>query len=311
MSLSFENGSEDLKSLDNPGGPKNDPGPEHTNERELPRRFQQEPSLEAMKERKEAIVSKDEESTEKREPSVVQSKGAQKKKRKSGVVYISRIPPGMDIGALRSLLSRAGKLGRVWLRPESAASLAERRSLTSSRRRTEFRDGWVEFLRRRDACRAVDLLNGNPMSGATRRGRWGDDLWCLRFLPGFTWSDLVEETCSGAREKTLRVKAEVAAARRERAFVEERVAMANRIERDADAEKKPVRRFRQKRAIGQRDWEEDVDERRAREATERLEEEMETGRGRKLDEDLVSMLFKRRKKSAESADGKQYAQKLG
>lgn len=250
---------------------------------------------------KESTVSEDEgeKTPEQLEtPSPIPTNDAEKKKRKRGVIYISRVPPGMDIGSLRGLLSRAGSLGRVWLRPESASSLAERRSLTGSRRRAEFRDGWAEFLRRKDARRAVELLNGRAMCGATRRGRWADDLWCVRFLPRYTWADLVEETCSGARERTLRVKAEVAAARRERAFVEERVAMAGRIEREEGGDRRPVRRFRQKRAIGKREWEEDVDERRAREAGERLEEEMDSGKGRRLDEDLVSKLFKRRKKDA-------------
>lgn len=224
-----------------------------------------------------------------------------RKSPKSGVVYLSRVPPGMDIGALRSLLSRVGTLGRVWLRPESAASLAERRSLTGARRRTEFRDGWAEFVRRRDARRAVDLLNGQPMAGATRRGRWADDLWCMRLLRGYTWADLVDETCAGARERTLRVKAEVAAARRERSFVEERVAMAKRIERDEEAKRKPVRRFRQKRTIEEQDWEEDADERRAREAAERVDKELESGKGRTLDQELVSKLFKRRKRNTAEA----------
>lgn len=225
----------------------------------------------------------------------LQSNTTQKRsKPTSGVVYVSRVPPGMDVGALRSLLGRAGRLGRVWLRPESAEVRKERQALGSSRRRGEFRDGWVEFPKRRDAKRAVSLLNGRAMAGATRRGRWADDLWCLKLLRGYQWSDLVEETCAGARERTLRVKAEIAAARREKAFIEERVAMGRRIEKD-EREKKPVRRFRQKRAIADREWEEDIDERRAREAMKRVDEELETGKARTIDQELVGMLFKKRR----------------
>lgn len=212
----------------------------------------------------------------------------------SGVVYVSRVPPGMDVGALRSLLGRAGKIGRVWLRPESSEMRKERKALGSSRGRGEFMDGWVEFPKRHDAKRVVALLNRRPMAGAKRRGRWADDLWNLKLLRGYTWNDLVEETCSGTRERTLRVKAEVAAARREKAFVEERVAMARRIEKD-DGEKKPVRYFRQKRAIADREWEEDVDERRAREAMKRVDEELDTGKAKPIDKELLGMLFKKRR----------------
>lgn len=212
----------------------------------------------------------------------------------SGVVYVSRIPPGMDVGALRALLSRSGRIGRVWLRPESPEARKERRALGSSRGRGEFMDGWVEFPKRRDAKRAIALLNGRPMAGAKRRGRWADDLWCMKLLRGYTWNDLIEETCAGARERTLRVKAEIAAARREKAFVEERFSMARRIEKD-DAEKKPVRYFRQKRAIQDREWEEDVDERRARDAMKRVDEELETGKAKPIDQELMGMLFKKRR----------------
>lgn len=220
---------------------------------------------------------------------------SRQKKATSGVVYISRIPPGMDVGALRALLSRAGQLGRVWLRPESAEAHAERRALGSSRRRGEFMDGWVEFVKRGEAKRAVGLLNGRPMSGTRRRGRWADDLWCMRFLKDYTWRDLVEETCGGGRERTLKVKAEVAAARRERNFVEERVALARKIG-EGGGEREGVRRFRQKRIISEREWEEDVDERRAREAMQRVDAEMESGKGRDVDTELMGMLFKKRKK---------------
>lgn len=220
---------------------------------------------------------------------------SKRKKAKSGVVYISRIPPGMDVGALRALVGRVGQLGRVWLRAESAEARAERRALGSSRRRGEFMDGWVEFVKRGDAKRAVELLNGQAMCGATRRGRWADDLWCMRFLKDYTWGDLVEETCGGGRERTLKVKAEVAAARRERNFVEERVAMARKMGKK-EGEREGVRRFRQKRVIREREWEEDMDERKAREAMQRVDEEMESGKGREVDAELMGMLFKKRRK---------------
>lgn len=223
------------------------------------------------------------------------SNDAKREKPASGVIYISRIPPRMDVSAVRALLSKVGQLGRVWLRPESAEARKERRALGSTRRREEFRDGWVEFVKRSDAKRAARLLNGQPMAGALRPGRWANDLWCMRLLKGYTWRDLVEETCGGGRERTLKVKAEVAAARRERNFVEERVAMARKM-RKGGGDREGVRRFRQKRSIEVREWEEDVDERRAREAMKRVDEEVENGKARDIDAELVGMLFKKRKK---------------
>lgn len=233
------------------------------------------------------------------------------KKSESAVVYLSRVPPGLDVGAARALLSRTGTLGRVWLRAEDASAVAARRQL-GGRRRGGFSDGWVEYTRRRDAKSAVALLNGQPMSGAKRGGRWKNDLWNLRLLPrGYSWDDLVEETCGSKRERVLRVKAAVAASRREKAFVEERAELAKRIEAkekglevvqsddDGDGtpkkaiEKRVVRRFKQREAVDDMDYEDDVDERRAREAARRLENEEDEGPQKKpkIDADLVQMLF--------------------
>lgn len=166
-----------------------------------------------------------------------------------GVVYISRVPPGLDVGIVRSILGRVGELGRVWLRAEAAEIVAERRSL-GGRRRAGFADGWVEFLRADDAAAAVELLNGQPMTGATRRGRFQNDLWCLRLLPNFSWDDLVEEACGSRRERVLRVKREVSAARRERAFVEQRAALATSIERNEERRKAEAENSAQAEAEG-------------------------------------------------------------
>ncbi len=253
-----------------------------------------------------------------------------KKKRKkrvneSSVVYMSRIPPGMDMGALRARLSRMGTLGRVWLRPEEKSVVAARREL-GGRRRAGFMDGWVEYHRRKDAKNAISLLNGQSMSGAKRGGRWAHDLWCLKLLPrDYTWQTLIEETGGGARERVLRVKAAVAAGRRERVLVEEREALARRIERrdkeegrDVDdyeneetieKEKKlnrvssmrVVRRFKQREAVPDAAYEDDIDERRAREAARRLELDNNEGTNLKrpeIDEDLVQLLL--RPKSSET-----------
>jgi ESF2/ABP1 family protein len=250
-----------------------------------------------------------------------------KSKPRPGVIYLSRVPPGLDVGIVRSILGRVGPLGRVWLRAESKETVSARRSL-GGRRRAGFTDGWVEFVRAADAEAAVELLNGRPMTGATRRGRFQNDLWCLKMLPGFRWDDLVDESCGTRRERVLRVKSEVAAARRERAFVEQRAALARTIARNEnrrraegdkggggsgdgggedggcrdgkaggdEVEQRMVRRYRQKRPL--RDAAADdcagAAEDGERHALQRLERET-TGDGSAVDGDLIAKLFKRRR----------------
>lgn len=272
----------------------------------------------------EFVEAKDSKDVEKR-----LKKKRKKRVNESSVVYMSRVPPGMDMGALRARLSRMGTLGRIWLRPEDKEVVAARREL-GGRRRVGFMDGWVEFHRRKDAKNAISLLNGQPMSGAKRGGRWAHDLWCLRLLPrDFTWQTLIDETGGGARERVLRVKAAVAAGRRERVLVEEREALARRIEKrdnenqddddddreqdsDDDAREKPkkksrknasnrvIRRFKQREAVAEAAYEDDIDERRARDAARRLEQggdEGTSGNKAEIDEDLVKMLFAKKSSS--------------
>lgn len=234
-----------------------------------------------------------------------------------GVIYLSRVPPGLELTALRSLLSRVGRVGRVWLRPIDGPSRDVNAmgvgggGVRKRRRHTAFRDGWVEFLRRADARRAVALLNGQPMCGAKKRGKWSNDLWAIKYLRGFTWDDLSREVFGSRRERQLKVREQVAAARRERAWVEGRFDLSKRLQRMgkrsietgsgddsgvANAESKSdvteqglrvIRRFRQKKALL-----EDDDDRKARKSAATVDREMESGVGKAIDRELLGKLFR-------------------
>ena len=78
--------------------------------------------------------------------------------RKSGVVYISRVPPYMNPHKLRSLLQPYGKLNRVFLQQEESAVRAQRIKGGGNKKRS-FTEGWVEFVRKKDAKKACELLN--------------------------------------------------------------------------------------------------------------------------------------------------------
>lgn len=228
---------------------------------------------------------------------------------KTGVIYLSRIPPGMERNKLRALLRPVCRTGRIWLRPEGGSGGAygnsshdrtgnARRSgedgmdgeTRQRRRQVAYRDGWVEFPSRRDAKRAVELLNGQPMAGAKRRGAFANDLWVMRLLRGFTWDDLRQEMLGSERERVLKVREEVASARRERTWVESRVALRKRIDKyRKNTTPQPVRHFRQKSVL------QDDDERRAVQAAQRVDQELESGIAKKLDDVLVGKLFKKRK----------------
>ncbi|KAJ4139098.1 RNA-binding ATPase activator esf2 [Fusarium oxysporum] len=68
--------------------------------------------------------------------------------KKSGVVYLSRIPPFMKPAKLRSLLEPYGTINRIFLAPEDPASHARRVRAGGNKKRS-YTEGWVEFTKRR------------------------------------------------------------------------------------------------------------------------------------------------------------------
>lgn len=192
-----------------------------------------------------------------------------RKKKRRGVVYLSRVPPGLDITALRSLLACISMPTNIWLRPHEGRKARSHAA--------KFRDGWIEFGTRRDARRVVSMLNGSAMRGKKRSGRWGNDTWCMKYLEGFEWGMLRDVW---GRERVLRVREEVRKARFEGGWVESRVALGRKI-----GEGRVVRTFKQRGVV------EDSDDVRAREAGERVD----AGAGGAVDAELMGMMFKRRR----------------
>ena len=163
-----------------------------------------------------------------------------------GIVYLSRLPPNMKPQKVRHLLSDYGEIGRVYLAAEDAGVRALRRETrkggderdgskkakgSSGKRYTE---GWVEFIDKKEAKIAAQLLNGEPMGGKKRASHYYD-LWCIKYLPKFEWDHLTEELNHQRAVLESKMAAEVAAANRERDFYLSRVdkakAVASIIER--------------------------------------------------------------------------------
>jgi len=105
--------------------------------------------------------------------------------KKSGVVYLSRIPPFMKPAKLRSLLEPYGKINRIFLTPEDPAEHT-RRVRSGGNKKRSFTEGWVEFVKKKDAKKACDLLNAQTIGG--KKSSWyHDDVWALKYLNGFKW----------------------------------------------------------------------------------------------------------------------------
>ena len=147
---------------------------------------------------------------------------AQKAARRSGVVYISRVPPFMKLQTLRHFLTPHSSkgIGRIFLTPEDHVAHT-RRVKSGGNKKKSFTDGWVEFVSKREAKIAAETLNGNIIGG--KKGNfYHDDLWNMKYLKGFKWSHLTEQIANENAERAARMREEVRKTRKEnKAFVED------------------------------------------------------------------------------------------
>ena len=89
---------------------------------------------------------------------------SRKKAQKSGVIYLSRIPPFLKVTALRKLLTPYGKIGRIFLTPETSVARTKRIRAGGSKKKS-FTEGWLEFASKRKARICAETLNGNTIGG--------------------------------------------------------------------------------------------------------------------------------------------------
>jgi ESF2/ABP1 family protein len=147
---------------------------------------------------------------------------AERAQRKSGVIYISRIPPFMKPHTLKHFLAphAPSGLGRIFLTPEDHVAHT-RRVKSGGNKKKSFTDGWVEFVSKREARIAAETLNGNIIGGK-KGGFYHDDLWNIKYLKGgFKWSHLTEQIANENAERQARLREGIRRTREEnKAFVE-------------------------------------------------------------------------------------------
>ncbi|KAF3904155.1 hypothetical protein AA313_de0205370 [Arthrobotrys entomopaga] len=133
--------------------------------------------------------------------------------KKTGVIYLSRIPPYMSPSQIRHLLSPFGTINRIFLSPE-APHIYQKRLKSGGNKKRQFVEGWVEFAKKKHAKWCVESLNAQQVGGR-KGGWWYDDVWNLKYLSGFKWGDLTEQIANENAARQARLRAEIAQATRE------------------------------------------------------------------------------------------------
>lgn len=149
--------------------------------------------------------------------------------KKSGVIYLSSIPPYMKPVKVKQVLERFGEVGHIYLAPEDPKAYS-RRVKSGGNRKKKFVEGWAEFLNKKNAKLAVAALNGHPLGG--KKGSfYYDDIMNLKYLPKFKWHDLTEQIALEVQERQEKLKAEIAQATRENSIFIENVEKKERLDR--------------------------------------------------------------------------------
>lgn len=133
---------------------------------------------------------------------------------KTGIVYLSRVPPMMGPQEIRNFLAPFGEIGRVYMTPADKATSSKN---SSAKKRGMFVDGWIEFKRKKNAKNAALALNGTTVSGK-RTSKYFGELWSVKYLSKFKWSNLTEQIGYERATRQQKMLTEISQAKREAGF---------------------------------------------------------------------------------------------
>jgi len=135
------------------------------------------------------------------------------KKKKPGIIFLSSIPQGMNVSQTTSFFSEFGKVGRVFLQPDTKGEKIKGGG-GQEKLAKNFKEGWVEFLSKSVAKQVAKELNTTQVGGK-RRSKAHNQLWNLKYLPRFKWIHLSERLAYETAVRQQRMRTEISQVKRE------------------------------------------------------------------------------------------------
>ncbi|XP_034946537.1 activator of basal transcription 1-like [Chelonus insularis] len=148
-----------------------------------------------------------------------------KKKKKRGIIYLSKIPKDMNVTMIRETFSKFGDVGRVYLQ-----LAADKKNLKKKKPGRDFTEGWVEFESKRVAKYVAATLNNSQVS-TRKRSKNYDAIWNIKYLPRFKWVHLSERLAYEKAVHKQRLKTEIAQAKREINFYSYNIDRSKKLEK--------------------------------------------------------------------------------
>ena len=152
-----------------------------------------------------------------------------------GVVYIGRVPPLMTPVKMRQALKAYGEVTKLFLAKEPNFRALKRKQ-AGGNGRIRYVEGWVEFADKKVAKAIAKMLNNNPMGGK-KASVFHDDLWNIKYLSGFKWSQLKEQIAYEKAVKEAKLRTEIQQSRKESEFILQKAKQAKAIEFREKAER--------------------------------------------------------------------------
>ncbi|XP_031572878.1 pre-rRNA-processing protein ESF2-like [Actinia tenebrosa] len=161
----------------------------------------------------------------------------------------------MKPSKVRYIFSQYGEVGRLFLQPEDESVRKKRKKFGGSGRKA-FTEGWVEFKNKKIAKQVANSLN-NTIIGGKKKSFYHDDIWNIKYLPRFLWSQLSEQIAYEKATREQRMRTEISQAKKDANFYIESVekgkgfeAMEQRKRKhDEVVPEKNIRTFKQHRVI--------------------------------------------------------------
>ncbi|XP_072947081.1 uncharacterized protein [Epargyreus clarus] len=147
-----------------------------------------------------------------------------KKTRKRGIIYLSTIPPYMNVAKIREIFSEFGDIGRIYL--QSSAKPGEKRKRVPN----QFTEGWVEFQKKKVAKQVAANLN-NTKIGTRKKSRYYDMIWNIKYIPRFKWIHLSERLAYERAALKQRLRAEISQAKREAHYLQSNVEKSKKMKK--------------------------------------------------------------------------------
>ncbi|CAG9862872.1 unnamed protein product [Phyllotreta striolata] len=140
-----------------------------------------------------------------------------KKPPKRGIIYLSTIPPYMNVLKIREKFSEYGTVGRIYL--QLADKDVPEKGKTKKKRKVakKFTEGWVEFERKSVAKKVAMFLNNSQVSNRKKSKQY-DHMWNIKYLSNFKWTHLNERLAYEKAARRQKLRAEIQLAKKKSNF---------------------------------------------------------------------------------------------